>query len=53
MIQEDEIRILNSDFNYMHYGQFNDPDADKAVHAKQEVATAQDSLQMAMLQKMW
>ncbi len=40
MLTEEEIRMLNSDFNYMHYGQFNDPDADKAAHAKNEVITA-------------
>ena len=31
MLMEDEIRQLNSDFNYENYGQFVEPEGDKEV----------------------
>ncbi len=54
MLSEDEIRQLNSDFNYENYGQFVEPDLDKQPAQKEQSTTKeQQLLQKQMLAKMW
>ena len=52
MLSEDEIRQLNSDFNYENYGRFVEPDLDKQP-AKETQSKEQQLLQQQMFIKMW
>ena len=50
MMLEEEIRALNSDFNYKHYGQFNEEKSSEIADLKRGEETM---MKFAMLQKMW